>query len=94
MCAQQRLILNGDSDWCWVALGCAGSRRRDWGSGRTCGLGAQELPVALPGAGSPLGLHGVTFLHTPSDEVDVNMKMILSIIGSLNTPGFLSNADL
>lgn len=74
--------------WHWEG---AGSCRRDGGSGRICGL---EFPVALPGAGAPLGLRGMTFLHTPSDEINVNMKLILSIFGSLNTPGFLSIADL
>ena len=50
--------------------------------------------MALLGAGAPLRLRGVTFLHTPSDEMNANMKLVLSIIGSLNTPGFLSNGDL
>lgn len=45
--------------WHWEG---AGSCRRDWASGRICGL---ELPVALPGAGALLGLCGVTFLHYP-----------------------------
>lgn len=41
-----------------------------------------------------LVLHGVTFLPTPSGEMNVNMKLILSVFGSLNTSGFLSNSDL
>ena len=61
LCAQQRPVLSGDSDWCWTALGGAGSCRRDWESRRICGL---ELPMALPGAGAPLGLREVTFPHT------------------------------
>lgn len=50
--------------------------------------------MTLPGAGAPPRLYGVTFLHIPTDEMNVNMKLILSIFGSLNTPDFLSNADL
>lgn len=43
---------------------------------------------------SPLRPHGVTFLHVPSDEMNVNLELILSVFGSLNTPGFLSCANL
>lgn len=42
----------------------------------------------------PLRPHGVTFLHVPSDEMNVNLELILSVFGSLNTPGFLSCANL
>lgn len=41
-----------------------------------------------------LVLHGVTFLRTLSGEMNANMKLILSVFGSLNAPGFLANADL
>lgn len=74
LCAHQRSILSSDSDW-WHWEG-AGSCRRDWSSRTGCGL---ELPVVLPGAGAPLRLHRVTFLCIPSDEMNANMTLILSV---------------
>lgn len=66
-------------------------------SGRVqCPAGGTEENLWLDTAQcwSPLRPHEVIFLHIPSDEMNVNLKLILSVFGSLNTPGFLSSADL
>lgn len=71
---------------------CGQTLQEDWTSLRGCGW-EHVVPMVLPGAGAPWGLHGVTFLHTSLDEMNANLKLVLSVCSRLNASGFPSSTD-
>lgn len=108
--AAERLVWMAAGSGRWAGrctqISCAGLAGTGWcsrvggweGSGRVRGPAAlgigENLWLDTAQCWSPLRPHEVTFLCVPSDEMNVNLKLILSVFGSLNTPGFLSSADL